>query len=190
MTDFWNPGFVAGSKVALWTAPANTPKPTETTLPAPYSILPSPWTSPGGTVEGVKFAFDSEIKEWTIEEQTTPVKRTKTRKFSVTADLAESTLPNLKLTLGGGTLSTVVGSGSVPTRTSVRLTENFDTVAILLDGIGVNGAILRAYVPVMDTDGKLEVENRATETYRKFSLNLAALCPPDQIEVYELSAAA
>ncbi len=189
----WTPENVNGTAMAMFYAPAGTTRPTDTV--AFTGTLPSPWVNPGGTTEGYTIATSAEVTDWAIEEQDAPVKRRTSRQVAVRCTLAEATLENFKLAIGGGTLASVVGSGSAPSRKSFRFSNTDDEIALMLLSqtlVDVDGDSVRLglWVPRAQAGGSVEQAFRRLADYRKYALDIAALCPSDEIESFELTAAA
>ena len=195
MAQIWTPGFTNGAAAQLWTAPVGTVRPADTS--ALYPALPAPWVTPGSTVDGYETGSNVNVTEWKIEEQDNPVKRRKQRTIGVKATLAEATLVNYKLAQGGGTL-TAVASGTAPVTPAkmvYRFTDDSDEIAVILDSVGSPDPVtgisraLRLYIPRADAAGSVTDKYRRTADYRQFTLEIAALCPGSQIELYEIAAA-
>jgi hypothetical protein len=167
---------IAQGGYTFWYGPANTAQPPATL--ALYGDPSTPWINAGSTKEGWKFGSTVDVTELNVEEQDPPVKRTKKRGFTFSATLAEATLPNLKLAIGGGSIATVApitGGSPVPGYKEFTFTDAFDQIACLLDGPGPNGTIRRIYLPVADSAGTLDVALRRLAAYQEFGVNISAL---------------
>lgn len=103
MAKFYDPNNVVVGEAALFLAPyTTTPAVPPTTLPSLYDAWATPWVSTGGTDAGYSLSITSDTTEVTIEEQAEPVATTyASRTLQITAALAEDTLENIALLLGG-----------------------------------------------------------------------------------------
>ncbi len=155
-----------------YTAAADTAEPA--TAPGTGGALTS-WTQWGATEEGVGLSLERDITEHYIEEQAIQVFSTPgTSTFSVNAELAESTLANWKLAVGGGSIASSV----------LTLSDTLDTVGVYVD-MEAPGALVRRslYIPRAQSVGSLDVQNRRAEQKQLLGLTLNSSCTFAEIKI-------
>lgn len=133
------------------------------------------FTQWGATEEGVGLSLERDITNHYIEEQAIQVFATPgTSVFGINASLAESTLANWKLAVGGGTIASSV----------LTLSDTLDTVAVYLD-MQAPGATTRrtVYVPRAQSVGSLDVQNRRAEQKQLLGLTLNSSCTFAEIKI-------
>jgi len=160
----------------LWTAPGDTAKPA--TSIAYGGAMGGAWTYVGGTQEGVSFSREIDVNRHYWEEQLAPVKNTPGQgTVSVSCNLGEATMQNLKLAFGSGALTTASGI------TTLTLSETLDTIAVVLDGVNPQGLFRRIYIPRANSVASLEVAGRRTEELTYYPLTLESVCRLNEIVI-------
>ena len=155
-----------------YTAAGDTAEPA--TAPGTGGSLTS-WTQWGATEEGVGLALERDITEHYVEESAIQVFSTPgTSTFSVNTELAESTLANWKLAVGGGSIASSV----------LTLSDTLDTVAVYVD-MEAPGALVRRslYIPRAQSVGSLDVSNRRAEQKQLLGLTLNSSCTLSEIKI-------
>lgn len=151
-------------------ATAGTAKPSFTTTPA------SGWRYTGATMEGVTLEDSVEPNYHFVDEQSSPTNVTPGQgQFSVSATLAESTLENLQLVMGG----TI--SGAVLTLGDLR-----PEIAIYVVGIAPEGGYRSFYAPRAVSAGATGTTFRRTEEQQGWAMSLNTTCRRDEIQVTDL----
>lgn len=156
----------------------------------------APWKQAGGTEEGFRLTADMSSTPHTIEEQPNPVLTTlDNRTLSVAASLAEDTLDSMRLAFGGGTITTVVGTGGAPTVKDFALSPNVDEFAFGLDmetypvtispGV-VKRVTRRIIIPRMSGSGSVDVAFRRAASKRLWPLALTQLCKPSEVIIRDI----
>jgi hypothetical protein len=163
---------------AAWgyTAAADTAEPSS--APATGGAITG-YTQWGATEEGVALGLEREITNHFVEEVAIQIFSTPgTSTFSISTQLAESTLANWKLASGGGTVA-----GSVLT-----LADTLDTYAVYLD-MEAPGATTRrtVYIPRAQSVGSLDVQNRRSEQKQLLGLTLNSSCTFAEIKITDKS---
>ena len=133
------------------------------------------WTQIGGTEEGVALNLERDITNHYIEEVAIQVFSTPgTSTFSMSGSMAEMTLANWKLGVGGGTVASNV----------LTLSDTLDTVALYLD-MQAPGATTRrtVYVPRAQSTGSLDVQNRRAEQKQLIGFNFNTSCTFAEIKI-------
>lgn len=96
----------------------------------------SAWTDVGGTQDGINLEIAREYAELEVDQLVdVPERRLTKREFSISTNLAETTIENLALTLNEATTTVTTGSGFktfVPTTTTAATQPTY--VPIILDG--------------------------------------------------------
>jgi hypothetical protein len=143
----------------LYHAAADTAKPANP--PGPAGAAPAGYTYVGATEEGVSLNLDREVNPHYVEEQSIQV--------------AESTLANWKLGVGGGTIASSV----------LTLSDELDEVALYLDGPrpGVAANRRTIYIPRAISVGGLEVSYRRNESKQLVTASFQSACAFDEIEI-------
>lgn len=133
------------------------------------------WVQIGATEEGVALSLERDITPHYIEEQAIQVFSTPgTSTFAMTGSMAESTLANWKLAVGGGTIASAV----------LTLSDTLDTVALYLD-MQAPGATTRrtVYVPRAQSVGSLDVQNRRAESKQLLGFTFNSSCTFAEIKI-------
>lgn len=155
-----------------YTAAADTAEPA--TAPADGGTV-SGWTQWGATEEGVGLSLERDITAHYVEEIAIQVFSTAgTSTFAINTQLAESTLANWKLAVGGGSITSGV----------LTLSDTLDTVGVYLD-MQAPGATTRrtVYVPRAQSVGSLDVQNRRTESKQLLGASFNSSCTFAEIKI-------
>lgn len=186
MGILYNPQNVVVGQAVGYFAPANTPMPANTVACfGDWGIL---WEQAGGTEEGWRLGGDTSTTPHTIEEQPNPVAMTlESRAINVSATLAEDTLDTLRLSFGGGTITTTPAVGGVGVVKEFKLSEGVDEFAFGLDMFTVGGATRRIYVPRAAGSGSVDVAFRRAAAKRTWPLAMSALCKPSDIVIRDIA---
>lgn len=124
----------------LYTAPFATAEPADA-VAAPAVA----WVDAGGTTDGVTISVSPDYTELVVDQVIDRVgSRMTGRTITVSTNLAESTLENLKLALGGGTVTSVAGKKTFDS--AIANTGEPAYVAILIDGVAPGGKKRRIIV--------------------------------------------
>ena len=145
-------------------------------IPGPSGSAPSGWTFVGATEEGVSLNMDREVNQHYVEESSIQVFSTPGNStFSIDLQLAESTLANWKLGVGGGSIA----SGTL------TLSDTLDIVALYLDMPAPGGATARrtVYVPRANSVGGLDVALRRNEAKQLITASFQSAVALDQIKI-------
>lgn len=152
---------------------AGTAKPTFTDTPS------GGWEYVGATAEGVALNDNVEPNFHYVEEQSSPVAATPGQgEFTVSCALAEATLENIALVLGGD----IAG-------TTLTLSDIRNEVAFYVVGVAPEGDYRSFYVPRAMPAGATEAAFRRTEQIQLWNLQLNSTCRRDEIEIDDLAAA-
>ena len=153
----------------LFTAVADTVEPDDTVI---YGGDPgTDWTYIGATEEGVTYGFEREVNDHFVEEQSSAVLTTPGNgALSFSAALAEVTIENLKLALGGGTITTIAAAAGVVGKKVLTLSDQYDSFALCFYGKNPLGHYRRIYVPRARSVATLEVANRRNESKQLFNV--------------------
>jgi hypothetical protein len=156
----------------LYYGPADTASPG--TAPGPAGAAPAGYTYVGATEEGVSLNLDREVNQHYVEESSIQVFSTPGNStFTIELQLAESTLANWKLGVGGGDIA-----GGVLT-----LSDELDIVALYLDAPGPGNDRRTIYIPRANSVGGLEVAMRRNESKQLITASFQSACALDEIEI-------
>lgn len=104
------------------------------------------WTNVGATTDGVTLTVKQEFTEIAVDQVIDIVESRQTkRSFTVSTNLAELTLDNLKLALNGGVISETTGEATYTPNGGNSGTPS-GYVALLIDGIAPSGKARRIIV--------------------------------------------
>jgi hypothetical protein len=151
----------------------------------------APWTYVGATEEGVSQSFERDINFHRIEEQSSPVAVTVNEStISISTNLAEHTLENMKTSFGGGEIvTTAAGTGQIGKKT-LTLSDELDFLAVGLEGKNPEGFFRRLYIPRVVSVASVETAHRRSETKKLLPVTLQAVCDISEIEIVDMTAVA
>lgn len=116
------------------------------TEPADSIVAPGVgWTDAGATTDGVTISVSPDYTELVADQVVDRVgSRMTARTITVTTNLAETTLDNLKLALGGGTVTSATGKKTF----DAAIANNGEPayIALLIDGVAPGGKKRRIIV--------------------------------------------
>lgn len=180
----------------LWLSPWTLAGP-NATLPADTVPIftpaswPDPWRSVGATNEGFKVNVETSTTVVTIEEQTTPTaERIEGKNMNIEAALAEDTLETIKTSWGGGTIVTAAAASGVPGTKKMSLTDDLTFYVAALETRNQYGLARRIFIPKVSASGSGETSFRRSADKRMYPLRITAVCPPSQIQIVDIVAAA
>lgn len=177
----------------MYTAPANTAIPAvpSTAGATAWATPSSPWVATGFTEDGITLNVDRKIVEIRVEEQTTPVSIAPDE-VDVTIDLsfAEDTIANMLVAYGGGTVTTVAASGSVPGQTVLNLADPLTALAVVFYGMNTFGTGFQrqVYIPEVISAGKVKTSYKRSKSPRMYPTTLTAYCAMSQISIIDITA--
>jgi hypothetical protein len=160
----------------LYHAAADTARPTGVgSVPGPAGSAPTGWTYVGATEEGVTLNLDREINDHYVEESSIQVFSTPGNStFTIELQLAESTLANWKLGVGGGSIA----SGEL------TLSDTLDIVALYVDAPAPGSAQRRTvYIPRASSVGGLDVAMRRNESKQLITASFRSACALSEIKI-------
>jgi len=98
----------------IFTAPIGSAEPTNTVAGSVFTdAWPAAWISAGATEEGSQFSYEINTEAVTVAEFFDPIRIVTTeRSGNIAFAMASWTLANLKISMNGGTLSIVSGTGA------------------------------------------------------------------------------
>lgn len=177
----------------LYTAPANTARPTDRT--ALGATWPAPWTYIGATEEGVSLVVGTDTTDILVEEQSIPVAVSVNKSnIAVNFALAEDVIENIKLSYGRGAITTSVagtpGTGP-PAMKTLTLSDTLDQLAVGFEtSMPTNVAFWRrVYIPSVLSLADVTTAYRRAANNRSYNTSLRAVCPTSSIQIYEQTAA-
>lgn len=174
---------------ALYTAPENTTEePDATALFAGYA---DPWVHPGLTNEGVTSNFERDLNFHRVEEQSAPVFVTVNEStMSLATALAEDTLENLLLAMGGGSIEEVAAGAGTPGTSTYTPSDDLDIIAVGFEAKNTFGFFRRMYIPRAVSVGNVELPFRRSESKRMFGATFQSMSDMSAIKIKDKTAAA
>lgn len=176
----------------MYTAPANTVvPPVPSAVGATAWVTPStPWVATGFTESGVTLNIDRKVDEIRVEEQTTPVLiAPDTVDVTIDITFAEDTIANMQLAYGGGVITTIAASGTVPGQTVLNLADALTNLAVVFYGLNSFGFQRQVYVPYMISAAKVKTQYQRAKGPRMYPATFTAVCAMSQISVIDITAA-
>ncbi len=170
-----NAGNVAIGPGSLYTAPADTARPTDTLIVG--DAIVAPWIFVGATYQGATMTYEQTVQEIRIEEQSLPVKRLKTEtKFNLTLSLSEDTMVNVALAYSGSLVVIAAGgTGSgIAAKQEIRLSDTLLQSAILFRMLNSFGVPRTLYIPRVVQGGNVATPVRRVAEQRIYPLTLEA----------------
>lgn len=185
MGILYSPANVVVGQAAAHIGPADEPMPANNV--EVFGDWGGNWKRPGGTEDGWKLTGQQSKNEHRIEEQASAVMQSlESRTIGIAAALAEDTLESIKFAFGGGTITTTVGVGGLPTIKEFRLSDNIDEFAIGLDMQTVGGATRRIYIPRVTAGESIDVAFRRAAGKRLWPVQFASVCKPSDIVIRDI----
>lgn len=151
------------------------------------------WTSIGASESGATMRFSRSTNDITIEEQLNPVDIATTSidpRIEIT--LAEDTLETMKLAYGGGTITTVAPTSTIPGYRELKIAEDIEHLTLGLEGENTKtpvGSNVRQWRRVLWLDvlsvADVETSYRRAETQRLYAVSFRLVSPIDQMLIRE-----
>lgn len=173
----------------LWTAPYGTALPAYVDLGDETQW--TSWTYVGATDQGVQTAYTPSMSLIQIEETPMPVASLlSTATFQITSSLSEENLTNINLAYGGGgSITTVAATGSVPGSSTLNLSDYPAILACAILGTNNLGYPRVFYVPKINSAGTVTTNFRRAANARLYPITLNALCDLSLIQIIDITAA-
>ena len=151
------------------------------------------WTPIGASESGATMRFSRSTNDITVEEQLNPVDIATTSidpRIEVT--LSEDTLETMKLAYGGGTITTVAPTSTVPGYRELKIAEDIEHLTLGLEGENTKtplGSNVRQWRRVLWLDvlsvADVETSYRRSETQRLYAVSFRLVSPIDQMLIRE-----
>lgn len=149
------------------------------------------WVAAGATNEGFKVNVETSTTTVTIEEQSTPVGETVEGKtLTIEAALAEDTLETMRLSWGGGTITTTAAAVGVTPKRRMALSDDIGLYTVTLEMKNKNGFARRIYIPKTSITGSGEVSFRRAADKRLYPVRVASLAAPTEILIDDITGVA
>lgn len=184
---------------AIWT------RPQDDTAALPSNTLPLggdwadnvlgniAWKSIGASESGATVRFSRATNDISIEEQLNPVDIATTSidpRIEVT--LSEDTLETMKLAYGGGTITTVAPTSTVPGYRELTITEDIEHLTLGLEGENTKtpaNSNVRQWRRILWLDvlsvADVETSYRRAETQRLYAVSFRLVSPINQMLIRE-----
>ena len=178
-----------GGRGALFTAPEQTPE-VDDAIPL-FEGWADPWVHPGLTNEGVTFNFERDLNFHRVEEQSSPVFVTVNEStMNFASALAEDTLENLLLSMGGGTIEETAAGTGQPGMSTFTPSDDLDIIAVGFEALNAFGFYRRAYLPRAVSVENVELPYRRSEDKRMFGATFQSMSDMAAIRIKDKTAAA
>lgn len=170
--------------------PAELPEDT-VALGGVWPTTPQPWTAVGATQEGVSFLFRRNTNSLMIEEQLTPVAvETVDVEFKVEMTLAEDTFETMRVSYGGGTITTQAAGSGVVGKKTLQLSNDLEHFSLGLEGRNTYGFWRRILIPEIVSIADVEQLNRRAQSLRLYKVSFWSLSSIEDVTFEEMTAEA
>jgi hypothetical protein len=130
------------------------------------------WTPIGASEAGATMRFSRSTNDITIEEQLNPVDIATTGVDPrIETTLAEDTLTTMKLAYGGGTITTVAPTATMPGYKELRVAEDIEHLTLGLEGQNAKGQWRRVLWQDVLSVADVETAYRRAETQRLYAVS-------------------
>jgi hypothetical protein len=149
------------------------------------------WTPIGASESGATVRFSRATNDITIEEQLNPVDIATTSvdpRIEVT--LAEDTLETMKLAYGGGQITTVAPTSTVPGYRELRIAEDIEHLTLGLEGVNSKSQWRRVLWLDVLSVADVETAYRRAETQRLYAVSFRLVSPIADAVIREWNLAA
>lgn len=141
------------------------------------------WTPVGASESGATMRFSRSTTDISIEEQMSAVDIATTAvdpRIEIT--LSEDTLETMKLAYGGGTITTVAPSSTMPGYRELRIAEDIEHLTLGLEGMNTKNKWRRVLWLDVLSVADVETSYRRAETQRLYACSFRLVSPiPDAI---------
>jgi hypothetical protein len=149
------------------------------------------WNPIGASESGATVRFSRATNDITIEEQLNPVDIATTSvdpRIEVT--LAEDTLETMKLAYGGGQITTVAPTSTVPGYRELRIAEDIEHLTLGLEGVNSKSQWRRVLWLDVLSVADVETAYRRAETQRLYAVSFRLVSPIADAVIREWNLAA
>lgn len=181
---------------ALWT------RPQDDTATLPANDLPlggdwadatkgNPlWTPIGASESGATMRFSRSTNDINIEEQLNPVDIATTAVDPrIEMTLSEDTLETMKLAYGGGTITTVAPTATMPGYRELQIAQDISHLTLGLEAVNAKGETVGGWRRVLWLDvlsvADVETSYRNAETQRLYAVSFRLVSPITSVIVRE-----
>lgn len=170
-------------------APLRVPEPPVADTVAYDTLWTGNWVFIGGTTGGVDYSVDRKTVTITGEEQSNPIDvLTDTTALLVSATLHEETVANMKLALGGGTITVTAPGSTQVGKSTLRLSDTMDFLSVGFEGLNADGFWTRFYVPLVKSTGKQDIKFRRAKAEHMWLMEMTALCATSDLVIDVMTA--
>ena len=182
-----NVGNVLVGLANMYLAPPSTAGPADTL--AFNEAWLTPWYHPGYSDKGLTLMFDRKEKRHQVEEVSNPIVITvESSTLKIQFGFAESTLENLRYSMGGGTINTVAPATAIIGKKTLVLSEELEILALGFEGKNPQGFYRRVVIPRVVSTGKLKTEFDRSKNKQVFTAEFESVCPISEVSIYDKTA--
>lgn len=180
---------------ALWVAPYDADTPVA--LPAnseplgyDWSTGASGWVSLGASESGATMRMTRETTDITVEEQANPVDvAVNTLDPRIEITLAEDTLETMRIAYGGGEITTVAPTATVPGYKELSISQDLEHFTLGLEAENSFGMARRVLFADVLSVAEVETSYRRAEGTRMYACSFRLISPIDDLVIREFNAA-
>lgn len=190
----YNPLNVITGMAAMYLAPfsSTTPAilPADTVaLGGTWPTTPQPWTAIGATEDGVTLGFRRNTQDQTVEEQVTPVGvETTDADLRCEVTLSEDTMDVLRISFGGGTVTTTAAATGVIGKKILVLATDLTHFALGFEAKNTFGFFRRLLIPNIVSIADISTPFRRAAGPRRYKASFRCLVPLENVTIMEKTA--
>lgn len=173
-------------------------------LPGPTMPLGGDWTQTTGSLgghadwdyigaseSGATLRMTRETTDISIEEQSNPVDvAVNTMDPRIEITLAEDTLETMRIAYGGGTITTVAPTATVPGYRELNVTQDLEHFTIGLEAENSDGFWRRVLMLDVLSVAEVETSYRRAEGQRLYACSFRLISPIEDLVIMEMNLAA
>ncbi len=172
----------------MYTSPTGTPPPADTVaFNDSWSTAIPAWVHPGFSEKGLTLNLDRKEKRHMVEEIANPVVMSvESSTMKVLFGFAEATLENLKLSAGGGTITTqAAAAAGVIGKKTLKISEELEVIQLGFEGKNPQGFFRRIIIPRVVSTGKIKTEFDRAKNKQIFQAEFEAICSIEDCVIYD-----
>lgn len=147
------------------------------------------WYHPGYSDSGLDFSVDKKEKRHYVDDISVPAVITiEETTMKVGFTFAEATLENLRYAAGGGAITKTNPGVGVVGKTSLKLSEDLEVVALGFEGKNPQGFYRRVIVPRVVSIGKIKAQLDRSKNKQVYAAEFESVCAITDVLIYDKTA--
>jgi hypothetical protein len=149
------------------------------------------WVLQGFTTGGLVMDWKPKTNDMMVEESSIPgAIAVDTIDLSLSTELAEATLANMKTAFGGGKITVTAPGVGQPGKSVLTLSSSLDVLCAGFEGTNAVGMPRRVYIPKVISVADVKTNFRRAADLQTYPTTLRAICDPTQVVITDITAAA